>query len=315
MKVLIVEDSRTYQGILTSYVKEMGYTPITACNGKEALKAFTMQRPEIILLDINMKGMSGYDVARHIRHLGEEWASWVPIIFLSGKMEDEDIVMAIDAGGDDYLVKPVSQIVLHAKVKAMLRIADQRRKALESTKALDEANKKLEHLIRCDGLTGIANKRFFNEYLERIWEQCMQSKQPIGLLMIDIDHFKLFNDHYGHLHGDRCLIQVAQALNQTVSSTDDIAFRYGGEEFAVILPDCTPEHFTSMGERLVNVVRELKIPHACSSISETVSISIGGCIKTPKQGKIYEHLISLADKKLFQAKETGRNRFIGFRSH
>jgi len=237
MKILIVDDSRTYQAMLASYVKEMGYESVGAMNGEEALEVFTEEWPDLILLDVTMPGMNGYETAREFRNLGDEWAHWVPIIFLTSRVADENIVMGIEAGGDDYLAKPISEIVLHAKIKAMMRMADHRRKSIEIALALTKANEELEKLNKTDGLTGIANKRYFIEYMKQEWRRCMRSGLPVSLLFIDVDHFKPYNDNYGHVKGDTCLKKIAQALHGAVHRNSDIAFRYGGEEFAIILPE------------------------------------------------------------------------------
>ncbi|MDX8389518.1 MAG: diguanylate cyclase [Mariprofundaceae bacterium] len=311
MKILIVDDSRTYQAVLTSYIADMGFEHISAMNGDEALEIFPREWPELILLDVNMPGMDGYEVARRIRDLGEEWACWVPIIFLSGNVKDEDIVMGIEAGGDDYLAKPISEIVLHAKIKAMLRMANHRLKAIEVAEALSKANEELESLSKTDGLTGIANKYYFNEYIQQEWSRCMRSCAPFSLLFVDIDHFKLYNDHYGHLEGDICLKKVAQALSLTTHRAADMAFRYGGEEFALILPDTDHNGMCYMGNRLVEAVRNLEVPHAHSPAADIVSVSVGGAMTIPhQQGINANELLHQADQAVYKAKEEGRNRFV-----
>lgn len=309
MKVLIVDDSRTYQAMLTSYVEDMGFEAVAAMNGNEALDVFTQTWPDLILLDVNMPGIDGYETARQLRDLGEEWACWVPIIFLSSSVADKDIVKGIEAGGDDYLAKPISEIVLHAKIKAMMRMADQRRSALDVALALSKANEELERMSKNDGLTGIANKRYFIEYMKQEWRRCMRTGLPVSLLFIDVDHFKPYNDNYGHVKGDVCLKKIAQALHGAVRRNSDVAFRYGGEEFAIILPETDDHGMRHMGHIMVQALRNLKLPHAFSSATDIVTISAGGACMIPAQGKNSNALIELADKGVYQAKGTGRNRF------
>jgi len=310
MKILVVDDSRTYQAMLASYLVAMGYEPVSAMNGKEALELFPQEWPVLILMDVNMPGMDGYEAARKIRDLGEEWAEWVPIIFLSTSIEDKDIVMGIEAGGDDYLSKPISEMVLQAKIKAMLRMADVRRTALEATEELAKANEKLEQLSKSDGLTGIANKRYFGEYLKQEWLRCMRAESPISLLFIDVDYFKLYNDNYGHLEGDICLKKIARVLDESIHRSADMVFRYGGEEIAVILPDTEHHGMCHMGEIMVQSVRALKMPHAYSPAADVVTISAGGVTVVPEQGQREDVLVRQADQGVYQAKKQGRNRFI-----
>ncbi len=312
MKILVVDDSRTYQAILAAYLASMGYESVSAMNGKEALELFPQEWPSLILMDVNMPGMDGYDVARKIRDLGEEWAEWVPIIFLSSSIEDKDIVMGIEAGGDDYLSKPISEMVLKAKIRAMLRMADVRRRALDATQELAKVNEKLERLTRIDGLTGIANKRYFNEYLQHEWLRCTREKLPISLLFIDVDYFKFYNDNYGHLEGDVCLKKIAHALDESIYRISDMVFRYGGEEMAVILPDVEHHGMCHMGEVMVQAIRDLKLPHAFSSVTDVVTISTGGTTIVPEQEQHEDMLIRQADQCVYQAKAQGRNRFVAY---
>jgi len=310
MKIMIVEDSRMYQAVLRAYVEAMGFKVIPALSGNEALEIFSKERPELILLDINMPGINGYETARAIRAQQEEWAHWVPIIFLSGSQKDEDIVQAIEAGGDDFLVKPCSEMVLEAKIKAMWRMAEQRHKFITLSEDLMDANKKLEILSKNDGLTGIPNKRYFNDYLQQQWARCKDAKLPLSLLFLDVDHFKPYNDNYGHVEGDRCLKAIAQALHGVSSRAEDIAFRYGGEEFALILPDVGEQKMLEMGELVVQTIAHLKLPHEFSSATDTVSVSVGGATLIPEDMYQAEDLINYADKGVYQAKDNGRNRFI-----
>jgi len=314
MKVLIVDDSRTYQKMLASYLLGMGFESVSAMSGEEALDVFQQTRPELILLDVNMTGMNGYQTARQLRKLGEEWAHWVPIIFLSASVGDQDIVNGIEAGGDDYLAKPISDIVLHAKIKAMKRIADHRHRALDVELALKKANKKLQRMTKSDGLTGIANKRYFIEYMKKQWSSCIKSGKPVSLLFIDVDHFKPYNDHYGHVKGDACLKKIAQALDAAVQRKVDIAFRYGGEEFAVVLPEMDHDAMCRMGHVMVQALRDLRLPHAYSDAADIVTVSVGGACMIPEPRDKPNSLISLADQGVYQAKGAGRNCFATVRT-
>ena len=176
MKVLLVDDSLTLRMITSDFIIHEGHEVITANDGEEGIRQFLSSAPDLILLDVQLPKMDGYEVARRIRGLDEE--HWIPIIFLSAMVKDEDVAMGIDAGGDDYLTKPVSQAILASKLKAMQRIADMRSRLVETSKELESANRELELRSQTDGLTGIANRRQFDTFLEHEWRRCARDVKP-----------------------------------------------------------------------------------------------------------------------------------------
>lgn len=194
MKVLLAEDSRANQMLISAYIEDFGHQVTVVEDGQAAIDAFKHDRPDLILLDVSMPVMDGIEAARQIRTLCDDNHDWIPIVFLSGLTESQDIAKGIEAGGDDYLGKPVDAIVLNAKLTAMSRIADMR-------KQLDEANRKLTQMTVKDGLTGLYNRRHFDEVMEKELKVARRIKTPVGLIMCDIDHFKAYNDHYGHQGG------------------------------------------------------------------------------------------------------------------
>src|SRR5262245_36432868 len=234
MKVLIVDDSPTIRVALRGLVQRMGHSVLEAGDGSEALKIYAEDRPDLVLIDVVMPVMDGYDAARQMRESRPD--EWVPIIFLSSKEADQDLDRAIEAGGDDYLVKPVSFVVLNAKIRALQRIESTRAKLLETSRDLASANRELENLSRQDGLTGIANRRHFDAYLLTEIKRAARDREPISLILADVDYFKAYNDCYGHQAGDDCLRQIASALKTVGKRPADLAARYGGEEFAMVLP-------------------------------------------------------------------------------
>lgn len=173
---------------------------------------------------------------------------------------------------------------------------------------LEEANEKLHRLSFMDGLTDVANRRFFDEYLDREWKRAVENKTPVLLILLDIDFFKNYNDTYGHQSGDECLKQVAIALKGTLKRSVDTIARFGGEEFAVVLPNTDLEGASIMAEALRSSVETLRIPHVQSKVSEYVTISVGVATIIPDLVSSPEELISAADKMLYQAKQEGRNR-------
>lgn len=307
MKVLVIEDTVTSATVVCNWLTNVGLTAFHASDGESGLEMFKRERPDLVLLDVVMPGMDGFEVARRIRQIEKD--EWTPIIFLSARADERDLQRAIESGGDDYLIKPVSEIVLRAKINAMRRMAQMRDSLRKVKRKLEKANRELQRLSALDGLTGIANRRCFDETLLREWRRCSRSSLPLSLLVIDVDLFKQFNDHYGHQIGDECLKSVAHILEETTQRPDDMVSRYGGEEFAVILPETGPEGAVAVAEAMRAGVEKFRIDHACSSVAPMVTISIGVAIIVPPHDDEagIPALIKAADEALYCAKNAGRN--------
>jgi diguanylate cyclase (GGDEF)-like protein len=310
MKILAIDDNVTQLLIVSKQVEHLGHVCVTASNGAEGIAAFQREAPQLVLLDVEMPGMGGFEAARAIR-AWEGGKAWTPIIFLTGLSSADDLSAGIDAGGDDFLTKPVSVQVLAAKIKAMTRLYDVRSRLQDTTRQLEQANEILLRLSTVDGLTGIANRRRFDEALNTEWPRAGRDTAPLSLLLIDIDHFKQYNDHYGHVAGDECLHQVALALRQQIKRPADLVARYGGEEFAALLPLTPLGGAMSVAWSLCHAVQNLAIPHAHSSAAHHVTISIGVCAMTPARGLQMQHIVEVADEQLYRAKHDGRNRALG----
>ncbi len=301
MKVLIVDDTETNLELTSLYVNRAGHEVITAQDGEQGIEAFIAHQPDLVLLDVNMPNVDGYDCAKEIRSKCQEGNLWVPIIFLSAIITDEAIVRGIEAGGDDYLPKPVSQAVLQAKLKAMQRIALMRQE-------LQDASERLRKLSSIDGLTQIYNRRHFDESLRKEMAQAERTGAPLSLLICDVDHFKAYNDHYGHVQGDEALKAVAVALDTISSRPHDIAARLGGEEFVLLLPATARQGAAKLAGELVQVIRDLDIPHAKSPSAKYLTVSVGAATYRPNHGHASpETVIGSADLALYEAKQTGRN--------
>lgn len=313
MHVLIVDDSASIRAYLAQLAINFGLKPIMAVDGSDALNKYREFRPAVILLDVDMPGISGLDVARAIRadeRLADS-TDWTPIIFLTGLATDEQLAKGIEAGGDDYLVKPVSEIVLSAKIEAMRRIQALRKRLIAVTEDLAAANRKLHLLAIVDGMTGIANRRHLDEQLELEWRRAVRQDNEISFMMIDVDHFKQYNDAYGHQQGDDCLKRVAQLLADCARRPGDLAARYGGEEFAIMLP-CTPAYGAGHVAIMVQKgIVALQIDHKASSVCDVVTASIGVATVRPKEfvGTL-AGFTELADHALYEAKRAGRNRVV-----
>lgn len=306
MKTLVIEDTSSSLKILCHHIEKMGITPIPAETGTRGVELFVSEHPDLILLDIILPDIDGFEVARRIRQL-EHPGDWTPIIFLTSLNKDEDLEKGIAAGGDDYLHKPVSEVVLGAKIRAMQRIIQMRQSLLVLTRKLDAANHELKRLAALDGLTGIANRRQFDEVLLREWRRAMRQGTELAILMGDIDFFKQYNDAYGHLVGDEALRQVAQALTAVMDRGGDLVARYGGEEFAIVLPETSPGGALFVAERMKQAIDQLNLTNTGSPFGH-ITVSFGIAAGTPQQDSSPLALLAAADRALYDAKRQGKNR-------
>ena len=305
MKALVIEDTATSQAVIGHLLERLGIQPVQARDGLSGIAGFEREQPDLILLDIILPGIDGFEVARRIRAM-EKPGEWTPIIFLTALTKDADLERGIEAGGDDYLFKPVSEVVLGAKVRAMQRIIQMRYSLLVLTRKLDSANRELTRLSAVDGLTGIANRRQFDEALSREWRRCLRTREPLSLLMGDVDFFKQYNDGYGHQGGDECLKAVAETLREKLRRPADIVARYGGEEFAAVLPATGLDGAMLVAEAMRSGVQALGVPHMGSPFG-VVTVSFGVATLSPEQPEGMPKLLSAADWALYEAKRQGRN--------
>jgi two-component system chemotaxis family response regulator WspR len=279
----------------------------------KAIKLATEIQPTVILQDLVMPDIDGLMMVRYFRV--NKLTSKIPIIVLSTKEEATIKSKAFQLGANDYLVKLPDKVELIARIRYHSQAyinqleRDEAFQALEESKAkLAEANLTLQKLSSLDGLTGIANRRSFDETLSKEWNRSMRNSKSIGLIMLDIDFFKLYNDHYGHQGGDDCLKSVAECLDGSIHRDTDFLARYGGEEFSVILPETHLEGAIKVAETIRENIETLELPHAKSKVSDFVSISIGVSAVIPLMATEPEILITAADQALYRAKENGRNR-------
>ncbi len=312
--IMIIDDHVSNLELLSYMLERQGYEVRQLLNGLKALKSIELSLPDLILLDIKMPEIDGYTVCQKLKENPK--SQDIPVIFISANDRVLDKVEAFSVGGCDYISKPfnvaevLARVENHLKVKQLQEALKERNKYLESVvKALEEANKKLEDISRLDALTQIGNRLHFNDCLEREWKRAMREKEPLGLILCDIDDFKLYNDTYGHLLGDRCLHDVAQGLKMAVLRGTDLVCRYGGEEFAIILPNTDFSGAEPICQRIVKQIRDLKIPHSASSVCDYVSVSVGFASLVPLIHSTSDKLICLSDKALYGAKKGGKNRF------
>ena len=301
MKILLVEDSATLRYAMRNYIIEAGHTPLIAQSGEEALQMLETTPVDMIIMDVEMPGLNGFETTRLIR----EWLGghWIPIIFVTGLNEDESYREGIEAGGDDYLIKPVSAMIIKAKIRAMERITEMRDQ-------LNQLNAELEALSQLDSLTQTYNRRTFNEMAQQQWLLAARQQTSISVLMIDVDHFKLYNDHYGHPAGDTCLKKITQAIRDCLNRPYDLLGRYGGEEFIVLLPETDCLGALSVADAINARMEHIGLRHEVSPTRHHVTVSIGGASCAQTLSYSLEELIKRADRALYKAKHSGRNRSL-----
>jgi len=307
MLVLIVDDSKVIRLLVAECIAEMNHDIVFMESGAEAVEYTKANSPDLIMMDVEMPGINGFEATRQIREIKGE--DWFPIIFLSTKIDDESYEKGILAGGDAYLAKPIQPLRLQLQIKAMERIYMMRQKLKSAQKDLLVANEKYRHLSLFDELTGLANRRNFDKTLEKEFKLATRNKKPLSVIIADIDFFKIYNDTYGHQAGDECLSAVAKALADTVNRPADLACRYGGEEFTFILPTTDLKGAREFAERVRVAVSGLQIDHSGSTVSLHVSLSLG--VSTYNgQFSSGDEITKQADAALYQAKESGRNKVV-----
>lgn len=308
LRILLVEDQPVLRAHLHVQLSGQGHEVIEADSALTALQYFHEQRPDLVLLDVILPDRDGYWLARQIRQ--QEGSKWTPIIFLSAMNHDGDLQQGIDAGGDDYLTKPVSPVVLRSKLMAMQRLLVMRNELHRATEDLRTANYRLTHLCSHDELTGLGNRRGLNERLHQYIGQARREQRPLSLIMCDVDHFKRYNDILGHLEGDRCLQHVAGQISTACRRPLDYCARYGGEEFALLLPNTPPDGATAFVLALIHQMRANAVEHPDSQLSRFVTLSGGVTTCVPDHSTTPESLLRLADASLYAAKQRGRDRFV-----
>jgi diguanylate cyclase (GGDEF)-like protein len=310
-KVLVVEDQKAARAVLVAQLRHAGVPYVLeAGDSDSALELFIAHRPDLVLLDIKLPGKDGYWVAQQMR--SAEPGGWTPIIFLSGLDSDLNVWRGIEAGGDDYLVKPVKPIVLMAKLRSMRRLLDMRRRLVTVTQELHEANQRLNAMVELDSLTGLVNRRGFDRLLHQEILAARRDGTPLTLMLCDLDYFKRYNDSLGHVQGDHCLSAIGLLLREVCVRPRDVAARYGGEEFALILPNTPRSGAMTFARALCKMLELRDLVHPDSQLSRLLTISGGITTCIPDKNTTAESLIMRADEALYAAKEHGRNRFFSF---
>ncbi|MBC2722423.1 diguanylate cyclase [Desulfosporosinus sp.] len=320
MAIVIVDDTTFSLEVIKAFLLSAGYVDIiTVQSARELYQLLDGQSDrgkvdlDLILMDILMPEINGIEACRNLK-MREEFVD-VPVIMVTATTDKDDLQLAFSAGAMDYIKKPLDKVELLARVHSALRLKHEtaRRKARESellevTRQLKAANERLQNLSFLDGLTGIANRRQFDQGFLQECRRAKREGSPISLIMLDIDFFKAFNDTYGHLKGDDCLITVASTLKKALRRPGDFIARYGGEEFAVVLPNTDDIGAGIIAEELRASIERLRIPHSNSQCADYVTVSLGIITRFPDQTARPEDMILAADRALYRSKHEGRNR-------
>jgi diguanylate cyclase (GGDEF)-like protein len=294
-RILIVDDIAANVKTLNAILGDE-YRITFATDWRKGLELARRLRPDIILLDVMMPEMDGYEICRRLK--SDAQTRDIPVIFITALDNEADEEKGLAIGGADYIAKPFRPAIVKLRVGNLLELKLQR--------------DRLEALTMTDSLTDIANRRRFDRHLDEEWRRCARMQVPLSAVMMDIDHFKAFNDHYGHSAGDDCLRRIAHALAAVPIRAGDLVARYGGEEFACLLPGTDGLGARVIADRLLAAVRDLDVPHERSNVTGRVSISAGVATLVPTREDKPEELIKLADDMLYKAKNAGRNGLAAF---
>ncbi len=289
--VLIVDDDITTVKFIAEALREQ-YEVLFTLSAEDCLqKATAEQKPDLILLDVKMPAVDGFQICETLKKTEE--TQHIPVIFITSATLEADQEKGFEMGAIDYITKPINIKILRARLKAHIR------------QSIDLKN--LEEQALTDVLTGIPNRRKFNEAMRSDWKLAVRDKKPISLLMIDIDEFKRFNDHYGHPEGDKCLIAVAKTLKQTIDRPIDMVARIGGEEFVILLPDTDLSGAEFIAQKVRQSIHALNYPHSESRVCDFITLSIGISSTEPDFDEDTNKLIDAADKALYKAKHDGKD--------
>lgn len=292
-KILIVDDQPLNIKILHQLFHQ-DYEVFMATSGEQALTVCQQAQPDLLLLDIEMPGMSGFEVCERLK--ADPVTANIGIIFVTAHFDEAQEVKGFQLEAVDFIHKPINPIITVARVKNQFTLKRQ--------------SDLLHSIALLDSLTGVANRRQFEQRIIEAWKHSYRTQQPLSVVMLDVDLFKRYNDRYGHQQGDECLRRVAQGISQALQRPLDLVARYGGEEFVCILPDTLLSGALHIAQNIVDAISALQLEHLDSEF-EKVTLSAGVASVVPHQAMTWDELIEVADQQLYLAKDSGRNQVSG----
>jgi len=326
INILIVDDRKENLLVMKSILEPLKVNIITANSGNEGLGHLFDKEFAVVLIDVQMPDMDGFEMAEIMR--SNERTRHIPIIFVTAiSKEQEYVFKGYDSGAVDYLFKPIREPkVIMSKVKIFIELYIQKQmiieqasmlenkiKELEETKyELEKANAILEQLSYYDKLTGIANRHSLENHFNMVLKKAARKGEQLSALMVDIDCFKEFNDNYGHVEGDICLKNTADTIKRSLKRPLDFVARYGGEEFIVLLPETNLNGALKVADSIKERIEDMQISHKHSKAAEVVTVSIGAISLVPSKSDSIDGIVNNADKALYEAKNKGRNRVVGY---
>jgi len=308
-RILIAEDEPHLREVLRFQLESAGYEVLEAIDGQEALDQAIRQQPDLLLLDVMMPHFDGYEVCRRLR--AESATREIPVIFVSSLEDGADKVRAFEAGGSDYVLKPFQAAEVVARVENQLKLFRLQREMARKTEDLERANRMLQTLSYLDPLTGLPSRRHFDESLEQEWRRARRQQSKLTLLLADIDQFKAFSEAYGAGSADDCLRRVAVEFSGGLHRGGDLGARFGGDEFAALLPATDGAGAGVVAQEIAQRVLGLRIPHRGSAI-QVVSLSLGIAVATPAESESAsaEPLVASAVQAVQRARADGGNRIV-----
>ncbi|MDR3000419.1 MAG: diguanylate cyclase [Fibromonadaceae bacterium] len=280
-RILIVDDDRS-NILALNHILKPAYSTLAAIDGQKGIEIAKTVIPDLILLDVVMPGMSGFEVLTELKH--NDITSEIPVIFITALDKSEDEEKGLSLGAADYITKPFSNPIVKVRVKTQLKIVDYIRE--------------IKRFGVTDTLTGLPNRRSLNQRIKIEWGRALREREPLSVLMVDADNFKIYNDTHGHMQGDIHLQTMAKILQKSVERSGDFVARWGGEEFTVLLPNTNLDSALSIAERI-----RLNIKEATST-----TVSIGVNSKIPTIADVIDDFFTKADEALYAAKKAGRDR-------
>jgi len=293
-RLLVVDDQRVnIQALFQAFQGDHKLSMATS--GEQALALCRSQPPDLVLLDVVMPGMDGFEVCRQLK--ADDATKDIPVIFVTGHNDEDAETRGLDVGAADFISKPINPRIVRARVKTQLTVKRQ--------------SDLLRQWVYIDGLTGVFNRRYFDDHLESEWGRATRLGASISVALVDVDLFKRYNDHYGHQAGDDCLRRVAAVMKASLRRPTDRVARYGGEEFGLLLPDTDAGGALALANQIRERLRDARIDHAASSVGPLLTISLGVCTWAPGVVGNAVALLKAADEQLYLAKSRGRDQACG----